>query len=723
VAVASPVDTAVNPNNRAQRYVLWGNGRIDAVGGAVPVTGQDTWYQRIDQPIAVALHILDWATGAGYMLDLYGGFHPLNGATLVALGGLGEVQGVPYTNPTRRYVDWSWNPDGSGQGYVLDHYGQLHAFGGATAPPRTGRMWTWPAARKLVMDWGATRRGIIMDLYGGLHDEFATLTLTGYAYWPGQDYARDVVVTAWSASPDGYTLDLWGGVHKFGTAPGPIGALVPYRRGADVARKLEVVDPADPLRFWVVWSGGQQFEFVSSTPPSVNAGGGTSEVQTVTITGSPTGGSFTLTYSGQTTAAISWDATAATVDAALEALSNVGAGDVSVTGGPGPGTPWTVTFTGALAVTDVPQMTAASSLTGGTSPAVAVSTTTPGVTASPPLSVTGTTRPVLSWTFSDPQADSQAAWELYVYTQVFADARNMSDPSVWAADALVAESGINPTTRGVASPVDLGNGGYRLFVRARDTSDLWSPWDSHDWAQNVPLPTAPTGLSATADEATFSVALSVTATTGEAADLIRFEASDDAGVTWLPVRGAQAVTLAATTTATDWDPPLGVTRTYRAVAYAVDPAVASPPSVTASVVISRDAYALTAVDDPTLGGEISAQAPVTWSRPLVRGVFQGVGADYPTIIKDGSRPRARKTTLNVLCESQAEWDVIEALVESTSTLVYRDPFGRVMYCELQGSWDAEQLLAAAGPNESTAMRHMHATPLPLVEVRPPHLAT
>jgi hypothetical protein len=102
------------------------------------------------------------------------------------------------------------------------------------------------------------------------------------------------------------------------------------------------------------------------------------EVQTVTITGAPTGGSFTLTYSGQTTGAIAFDATAAAVAAALEGLSNIGAGDVTTAGGPFPGTAVTVEFTGALAGVNVAQMTATSSLTGGTSPAVTVSTVTEG---------------------------------------------------------------------------------------------------------------------------------------------------------------------------------------------------------------------------------------------------------------------------------------------------------------------------------------------------------
>lgn len=91
------------------------------------------------------------------------------------------------------------------------------------------------------------------------------------------------------------------------------------------------------------------------------------EVQSVTITGAPTGGTFTLTYSGQTTAGIAWDASAATVQAALEALSNIAPGDVVVRGGPFPASAMTVDFVGTLASTNVAQMTgSAAGLTGGT---------------------------------------------------------------------------------------------------------------------------------------------------------------------------------------------------------------------------------------------------------------------------------------------------------------------------------------------------------------------
>jgi hypothetical protein len=104
-----------------------------------------------------------------------------------------------------------------------------------------------------------------------------------------------------------------------------------------------------------------------------------SEVQQLAITGGPTGGTFTLTFTGQTTSAIAYNASASVVQAALEALSNIAPGDVVCTGGPLPGTPIVITFAGAYAGIDVTAITAASgSLTGGTTPTAGITNTTAG---------------------------------------------------------------------------------------------------------------------------------------------------------------------------------------------------------------------------------------------------------------------------------------------------------------------------------------------------------
>jgi hypothetical protein len=103
------------------------------------------------------------------------------------------------------------------------------------------------------------------------------------------------------------------------------------------------------------------------------------EIQTVTITGTPTGGTFTLSYQGQTTSGIAYNAAAATVQTALEGLSSIGSGNVACTGGALPGTAVDVEFQGDLANTNVDVMLSdGSSLTGGTSPAVAVTVDTEG---------------------------------------------------------------------------------------------------------------------------------------------------------------------------------------------------------------------------------------------------------------------------------------------------------------------------------------------------------
>jgi hypothetical protein len=111
-----------------------------------------------------------------------------------------------------------------------------------------------------------------------------------------------------------------------------------------------------------------------------NAGTNTDEIQTLTITGTPTGGTFTLTFGGQTTAAIAYNATAAQAAAALQLLTSIGSGNLTGAGGGLPGTPVTVTFVNELANAAQAAITHTDSFTGGTTPALAVTRSTPGTT-------------------------------------------------------------------------------------------------------------------------------------------------------------------------------------------------------------------------------------------------------------------------------------------------------------------------------------------------------
>ena len=121
--------------------------------------------------------------------------------------------------------------------------------------------------------------------------------------------------------------------------------------------------------------------------PSANVahttvGARAANVQTLSVTGTPNAGTFTLSFGGQTTAAIPFNATAAQVQAALVALSSIGANDLVCTGGPLPGAPVTMTFAGSMAPgPQAPITVGANALGGGTTPAPAIANTTPGLAA------------------------------------------------------------------------------------------------------------------------------------------------------------------------------------------------------------------------------------------------------------------------------------------------------------------------------------------------------
>ncbi|HID21341.1 MAG TPA: hypothetical protein EYP14_02950, partial [Planctomycetaceae bacterium] len=102
------------------------------------------------------------------------------------------------------------------------------------------------------------------------------------------------------------------------------------------------------------------------------------EVQKIELVGDPTGGTFTLTFNGETTAALPHDALPFQIEAALEALSNIQPGDVRVTGGPLPSQLIFVEFRGNLGRQDVTELVPTSALTGGVFPEAQVTTVTEG---------------------------------------------------------------------------------------------------------------------------------------------------------------------------------------------------------------------------------------------------------------------------------------------------------------------------------------------------------
>jgi hypothetical protein len=116
---------------------------------------------------------------------------------------------------------------------------------------------------------------------------------------------------------------------------------------------------------------------------------GVTEVQLLTPTPTISGGYFTLTFDGETTAHIAWNATIPQIEAAIEALDNIGDGNIECTGDD-PETPTqlsaggvvTMTFAGTLAGLPQPEMTADATNLTGSGHDLAVTTDTGGVRGS-----------------------------------------------------------------------------------------------------------------------------------------------------------------------------------------------------------------------------------------------------------------------------------------------------------------------------------------------------
>lgn len=120
-----------------------------------------------------------------------------------------------------------------------------------------------------------------------------------------------------------------------------------------------------------VAEGGNFFVDKDVLPPQA-------EIQQLVVDASS--GNYTITLNGETTSNIAYNANAATVQAALEALTHVGVGDVVVSGGVGAsggGTPYVLTWDIALGNVNQPT-TSNGTLSGGAASAT-ITTTQQGI--------------------------------------------------------------------------------------------------------------------------------------------------------------------------------------------------------------------------------------------------------------------------------------------------------------------------------------------------------
>ena len=231
---------------------LLGNGSgyvLDSFGGLHPVNGTpgeniETYWDGWDIARAVAVA----PNGhSGYVLDGYGGIHPFGGA--------------PNAGGTAYWPGWdiaraiTLRSDGH-SGYVMDGYGGIHPFGGAPSNAGAGAAYWpgWDIARAFALRTDG-QSGYQLDGYGGIHPFGGAPNVGGTAYWPGWDIARSIAIRPNGQS--GYVLDGYGAVHPFGGAPSV--AVSRYTPPVDDARTL-VLDTSGNGG-WVLYTDGGVAQF------------------------------------------------------------------------------------------------------------------------------------------------------------------------------------------------------------------------------------------------------------------------------------------------------------------------------------------------------------------------------------------------------------------------------------------------------------------------------
>jgi hypothetical protein len=185
-------------------YELDGYGGIHlfSVGGGALPTAAGNYPYFPGNDVAKKITLLASGTG-GYVLDIYGGIHPWSVAGSALPAAISQYGYWPGANVARDIWLDPAATGGSASGYVLDLYGGFHPFWSATAPAPaaittypywTGRdlaraLWFLPSATP------SAATGYELDAYGGIHPlassgQVLPNPISVYGYWAGQDLAR-----------------------------------------------------------------------------------------------------------------------------------------------------------------------------------------------------------------------------------------------------------------------------------------------------------------------------------------------------------------------------------------------------------------------------------------------------------------------------------------------------------------------------------------------------
>lgn len=350
----------------------------------------------------------------------------------------------------------------------------------------------------------------------------------------------------------------------------------------------------------------------------------------------------------------------------------------------------------------------------------------PVVTISGPASpVTGTTRPIVTASYSDAEGDPQDAIRFRVFTQAQTVASGFDvESTVPYAASPGTDNWIAGQTNQWLLNTDLPNGDYVVYAQARQqwqgVGTHLSTWDAWTFTVNVPGPPAPVLTVTPNDVGAWNQIDIVAGGASPPTETYTILSSDNGGVSWDHVWGGWqlAADASGVVSLIDYMPPLNQARWYKALAYTTIGSikVASVESAWVAATVRQLEFQFTAPFTPSL----NMAAGVMGDSPSVQrsqGAFPVLTAEgdvaYKVVINGTPRGIEGELDLLFLDRDSSLWDRFRALWAAGHTILWRWPNGRSVWVKFGGriewKWRTD---GATGVD-------FRVPTLPYIEVAPP----